>query len=253
MLLHAIKKTAVPGCLLCLTLSSGAETLVDQLIERYERINTVTCDVRRDITNDDGRMRWLSRVHFKRPDRLHVENHAPLPRRIIADGQRMYQHNEGHPRGFRKAIAELPGPMLDGLRKVPGTVMDHLFRIQKEEEMVLDSEGGAYPIRRGYEADNLYVVLESDEEWRLGRMSFYESADRTTLTAAFEFEAFVEVLDGVWIPMVHRGRFYVGGLENEETTRISNYAVNTPVPDHLFDADLYFPDDIEWVDQFDEL
>jgi hypothetical protein len=229
-----------------------ADTLVQDLLERYERIETVTCDVRRDLVNAEGRMRWLSRVHFARPDRLHVENHAPLPRRIIADGETMYQHNEGQPRGFRAPIASLNTAMRDGLRKVPGTAMEHLLRIGGAPETVLPGELDDFPVRRAYATDTLYVVLHADADLRLGRIELFDGPDQRTQAGQIDFEAFDEVIDGVWIPMVHRGRFQVGGSENTETTRISNYAANAPMPQHLFQAESFFRD-VTWVDSFDEL
>ena len=238
-------------CSVCMAGSLYADTLVDRLIERYEQVDTVTCDVRRDVSNEDGRMRWLSRVYFERPDRLHVENHAPLPRRIIADGEMMYQHSDGQPRGFRKAIAELDERMLQGLHKVPGTAMEHLFRLQGVPEIELDGSG-TYPVRRAYNAERVFVVLYADEAYRLGRMEFFTSPERDQMTGEIDFEAFEEVLDGVWIPMVHQGRFLIGGLENRETTRISNLSVNEPIPGHLFNADAFFKD-VDWVDRFEDL
>lgn len=237
--------------LLLLAMPLRADTLVNRLLEGYESIETVSCDVRRDLSNKNGEMRWLSRVYYQRPDRLHVENHAPLPRRIIADGETMYQHNENHPRGFRSAIDDLNETMLGGLRKVPGTVMDQLFRLQDAPEIELEGEG-EFPVWRAYETDSVYVVLQADEEGRLGRVELYPVDDRDTLKGEIDLDSFVEVMDGVWIPMLHRGRFVVDSLENEETTRISNYVVNEAIPDPLFQPDAFF-EDVEWVDSFDDL
>lgn len=227
------------------------DTLVERLIARYERVETMTCDVRRDISNEDGRMRWLSRVYFQQPDRLHVENYAPLPRRIIADGEMMYQHNDGQPRGFQKPIAELEEAMLHGLRKVPGTAMEHLFRLRGIPETELVGNG-AYPVQRGYQADRVYVVLHADDEYRLGRIEFFASADRDKLAGEIDFEAFEEVLEGVWIPLLHRGRFQLDAFETRETTRISNVSVNESIPEHLFNAAAFFRD-VQWVDRFEDL
>ncbi len=246
---------------------ASADTLAERLIARYERVETITCDVRRDVSNEDGRLRWLSRVYYQQPDRLHVENHAPLPRRIIADGETMYQHSDGEPRGFRRAIAELDDRMLHGLRKVPGTAMDHLYRLQGTPEQVLDGDSdyppvdgdsddgdrdSDYPLQRGYDAENVYVVLHADEAYRLGRLEFYTDSERTEMTGEIDFSAFEEVLEDVWIPLLHQGRFQVGGLENRETTRISNVTVNEPIPEHLFNAAAFF-DNVDWVDRFEDL
>lgn len=230
----------------------AAETLVDQLLERYGRIDSVTGEVRRDMSNADGQLRWLSRVYFLRPDRLHVENISPLPRRIISDGTTMYQHNEGHPRGFRKPIVELDEGMRHGLRKVPGTLMEHLFRLEGLSEEALPPGTGPFPERCAYDAGSVHVVLHVDEALRLGRVEFYADAERLTLTGEIDCEGFVEVLEGVWIPMHHRSRFIAGGRESRETTRISNYHVNQPIPGHLFNAEAFFHD-VNWVSRFEDL
>ncbi len=231
--------------------TTAADTLVAELLARYDRIETVTCDVRRDVRSGEGRMRWLSRVHFARGDRLHVENFAPLPRRIIADGTTMYQHSEGQPRGFRRPVADLTEAMTMGLRKVPGTVMDHLFRLADVPEEHLPGTDD-YPVRRAYTTDTLYVVLEADATNRLRRLSLYDGDQRDEPTGEISLESFEEVQDGVWIPMLHRSRFNVGGVTHTETMRLGNYTVNAPIPDHLFDASAFFTD-VQWVDRFEDL
>lgn len=224
---------------------------LDGLLAGYARIESVSCDVRRDVSNQDGDIRWLSRVHYRYPDRLHVENFSPLPRRIIADGEVMVQHNEGHPRGFRRAIEDLDETMLLNLRRVPGTLMEHLFRIQGADEVVLAAEVGA-PVQRAYEVDSVYVVIEADAQDRLTKVRFYTGADREQLTGEIVCSHFEEVLDGVWIAMRHQVRVTAGGTSTRERVQFSNYEVNVEIPDRLFDADLFF-EGVRWVDRFDLL
>lgn len=239
-------------CLGLLAGSAQAERLVDQLMAQYAKIESVQCDIRRDVANEDGQMRWLSRVYFQQGDRLHVENFSPLPRRIIADGQTMFQHNEGQPRGFRRPIVELNETMQQGLRRVPGTLMDHLFRIGDAEEEVLPDGDDAFPIRRGYATESIYAVLHVDDDLRLGRLELFDAHDHEKRTGVIECESFIEAAPGVWIALIHRGRFQLGGMENSETTRITNYAANTPLADHLFNADAFFRD-VRWVSRFEDL
>ncbi len=229
-----------------------AHTLVQRLLEQYAQIESVSCDIRRDITATEGSIRWLSRVYFQRGDRLHVENFAPLPRLIIADGSTMHQHNEDQPRGFRRPIADLTPVMQAGLRRVPGTWEEHLFRLRDKPEIELEGSGD-FPIWRAYETPTVYAVLQVDDAGRLGRLQLFDANDRTRLTGELVGDAFEEVADGVWIPMVHRAHFQVGDTATRERIRFSNYAVNEPIDEQLFKADSHFPDTVEWVDQFEDL
>lgn len=226
-------------------------TWLEQLLAMYEQIESVSCDVRRDISNEDGSIRWLSRVHFQHPDRLHVENFSPLPRRIVADGDMMFQHNEGHPRGFRRRIADLDETMTYNLRRVPGTVMEHLFRLRGAEEITLPAEGD-FPVRHAYLAGDVYVILEADEQNRLGRVQFYTDQNREQLTGEIISSHFEEVIDGVWIAMRHQIRIMAAGTTTRETVRFSNYEANIEIPARLFDANLFF-EGVRWVDTFDRL
>ena len=226
-------------------------TLVDQLLAQYERIESVTCDLRRDVRQGEQTMRWLSRIEFQRPDRLHVENHAPLPRRIVSDGTTLFQHNQGQPRGFRRPVDELNAAMLNSLRRVPGTAMEHLARLRGLPEIELEGEGD-YPVRRAYETPQIYAVLHADADGRLGRLELFDADDRSQLTGALDFSAFVEVLDGVWIPMRHETRFQVGDVIVRETVRLSQYEVNAPIAPERFDPAVHF-DEVEWVDDFGDL
>lgn len=239
---------------LILFIAQGAQaetSWLKELLEGYARIQSVTCDVRRDVSNEDGDIRWLSRVHFQQPDRLHVENFSPLPRRIIADGERMYQHNEGHPRGFRRAIEDLDETMVINLRRVPGTLMEHLVRLQDAEEVELPSDNDD-SVLRGYEVEDVYVVIETDSLDRLTQMRFYTGPDRNVLTGTVNCSHFEEVLDGVWIAMRHQVYVTADGRTSRERVRFSNYEVNVDVPDRLFDATLFF-EGVRWVERFDQL
>jgi len=237
---------------LWLVMPAQGETLARRLIATYEKVDTVSCEIRRDIGNSEGEMRWLSRVHFARPDKLHVENYAPLPRRIIADGVTMFQYNEGQPRGFRQSIDQLPDAMIHNLRKVPGTAMEHLFRIADMPEDELEDGEEPFPVRRGYATTTLYVVLHADAQGRLGRLELYDVKKRDVLTARVDFENFEEVVEGVWIPMAHHGTYIMGDVTSEEVIRLSDYQANKAIDAKLFDADAYF-EDVEWVSRFEDL
>lgn len=226
-------------------------TWLEQLLAGYDQIESVTTDVRRDISNEDGNIRWLSRVYFQRPDRMHSENFIPLPRRIIADGEEMFQHNAGHPRGFRRRIEDLDETMLYNLRRVPGTAMEHLFRLQGAPEEVLPGTE-EYPVRHAYTVNDVYVIIEADAEERPVRIGFYTGPDREQMTGEIISSHFEEVLDGVWIGMRQQSQVTVDGKVTREMVRFGNYEVNMEIPPRLFDADVFF-EGVRWVDRFDQL
>ncbi len=230
---------------------AAADSLVDQLLASYDAIETVTCEVRKDTTSDGSRIRMLSRVYFQRPDRIHVENVTPVPRRIVSDGVVFHSHVEGASRGYRCFVSELDESFLHTLRRVPGTAMDHLFRLRGAEETELDGTE-EFPVRRGYRVDLHRVVLSLDDTGRLARIEFFEPDAAGESRARFDYSGFVEVLDGVWIPTLHQGRSSLGGVELRETSRISNLSVNTPIAGELFVPGPFFKG-VEFVGRIEDL
>ncbi len=237
-LLRSIRTAAAIGFLLVGL--SDAATLAEQLLQGYEKVQTVTCEIRREVTSDRLRpMRMLSRVYFQRPDRLHVENTSPVPRRIVADGVTFYSYAEGDPKGFSRPIAELDEEMLIGLRKVPGTAMEHLLRLRGVAETNLPGTDD-FPVRRGYSAEKVFVVLSLDKEGRLARVEFFSGPDLKTQTARYDYSAFQEPIPGVWFPCLHQAVASLEGVESRETTRVNNLSVNTPIAPSLFVAAPFF-------------
>ena len=228
------------------------ETLAQKLLRQYRQIESASCDVRRDVTTSEGSIRWLSRVHFRQSNQLHAANAAPLPRLIIADGTMMYQHQSGAERGFRRPIADLDINMRINLERVPGTLMDHLLRLEHVAETPLEASPDA-PIRAAYAAEHVFAILEADEQLRLHRILFYDAGNHSQKTGEITSEGFVEVIPEVWVPMHHRATFYVGENTVRERIRISNFQANILIPDQKFTPAAHFADDIEWVDAFDLL
>jgi len=225
-----------------------AETLVAKLIKDYEAVQTLTCDLRRDNESGPDKMRFLSRIYYARPDRLHVENSAPIERTIISDGTNFYSYIQGDPKGFSRPVSQLDAEMLRSLRKVPGTAMDHLLRLENVPETELPATA-QFPVRRGYDTGKLFAVLSLDASNRLARIEFYTAADQATLTGQYDYSAFQEAAPGAWIPCLHQGLMRATGQETRETTRVSNLSVNTPIAEGLFIAAPYFKG-VEFVDSF---
>lgn len=225
-----------------------AETLVERLLKEYEAVQTLTCDLRRDNEAGADKMRFLSRIYYARPDRLHVENTAPIERTIVSDGTNFFSYIDGDPKGFSRPVDKLDVEMLRSLRKVPGTAMDHLLRLKDVPETELPATA-EFPVRRGYDAGKVFAVLSMDASNRLARIEFYTAADQKNLTGQYDYSAFQEVVPGVWIPCLHQGVMRVAGQETRETTRVSNLSVNTPIAEGLFVPAPYFKG-VEFVDSF---
>lgn len=234
-----------------LAASVRAETLAERLLAGYAPVQTVSCEARKDTRTAGGSVRMLSRVFYERPDRLHVENVSPIPRRIVCDGTNFFSFVEGDPKGFSRPVGLLDEEMAIQLRKVPGTAMDHLMRLEGVAEDVL-SPTAESPVRRGYATDSVYFVICCDATGRLARIELYPDASMKNEAGAYTYEQFEEVLPGVWMPMLHRGRFRLAGVDVEETSRFTHVRVNEPIAPRLFVAAPFF-EGVAFVDRFEEL
>ena len=234
-----------------LAASARGETLVDRLLASYDGVQSLQAEIRKDTKAGELEMRKLSRVYFARPDRLHVETFSPVKRRIVADGTNLFSFLEGDPKGFSRPVGRLDPDWLISLRQVPGTPMDQLLRLRGLPEQELPATETA-PLRRGYQAAKTYVVLEAGSEGRLNAVEFFTGADLAQRTARFDYSAYTELAPGVWIPLLHKARLQQGGVESEETTRVSGAAVNQPIPDGLFLPSAFFQG-VEFTDNLDDL
>ncbi|MBN1269762.1 MAG: hypothetical protein JXB04_09255 [Kiritimatiellae bacterium] len=232
-------------------LSARAETLVDRLLASYDGIQTVACDVRKITETPDRTIRRLSHVHFQKPDRIHVHNVSPLERRYVADGEKLHYFITGDPRGYAKPIAELDPKWIMELRKVPGTAMDHLMRLQGAPETDLAATE-EFPVRKGYAAERTYAVLSLDAEGRLARVEFFTSPEMTEKTGQYDYSEFKEVLPGVWIPCLHKAAVTLAGVQSTETVHVDDLVVNEPVDESLFIAAPFFAG-VEFVDSFEAI
>lgn len=231
--------------LLGLACCTQAAEWIDRLLADYAQIQSVSCTVQRHTVSGEDEHRLLSRVWYRRPDQLHVESRVAgldgVVRRIIADGKRLYMHLEGEADGFSREIEALEPALLIEIRRLPGTAMDHFLRLKglasdplpPREEM---------PVRRLYQTPSAWVELALDPSNRPVELSFYRDEALTDRFASYRYDAFREVIAGVWVPMRHRATFQESGMTVVETLRISAYAVNQPFDSKRFDPDAVFKD-----------
>ena len=199
-----IKWVCVIAVIAMLSHRASAQTLAERILASYDPVQSVSCEIRKDSEAGAGKMRMLSRVYYEKPDRLHVDQPAPIPRRIVADGKTFYSYIDGDPKGFSRPIEKLNEEMLINLRKVPGTAMDHLMKLKGIAETNLEATA-EFPERKGYDAGKLFVVLSMDTTGRLARIEYFSSPAMKEKTLQCDYSDFQQVAGGAWIPCLHQG------------------------------------------------
>ncbi len=235
--------------LLATTLSA---TEVDRLLNEYQQIETVSCQIRRIKEGAAGKIRFLSRVYYTNKDQLHAEGITPIKRHTIADGTSLYQYFEGSPKGFCRPVTALSEQMKISLRMVPCTAMDHLLRLKGLEEKMLPANDTAVK-RIGIQTENYYVVLAFDTMDRLTGIIFYKTSDMQKQTAKYTYGNFHEAIPGVWIPFLHEAMLTMADGKFKETVRVDRFVENQPIARSLFIPSNFFNKDIDFVDEFSKI
>jgi len=229
--------------------STLSATEVDRLLTEYSSIKTVSCQIRRTVSGNDGNVQFTSRIYWQNDNRLHVENLSPIPRRIISDGTTFFSYAQGDPKGFSRPVSALSDEMLMSLHKIPGTAMDHLLRLKGHDEQLLDPAEGMS--RTAYITANNYVVLRFDNLTRLIAIDFFKSPDMTVKTASYHYSDFSEAAPGVWIPLLHEATLSLeNGKTFSETVHIDRFIANQPVAVSLFNPTAFFDKEVDFVDSF---
>lgn len=226
-------------------------TLAEKICASYAQVESVNCRVRKTSEADNKAATLLSQVYYQRPDRMHVENIAPVRRRIMADGQQFYYYVEGMAKGFSCPLAKLDGELSIMQKSVPGSAMEHLLRLQGVPETVLEGLPD-YPVRRGYVRDRVFVVLACDAQGRLARIDFFKTPEMKNLTAQVEYSDFRKVTDTCWLAGLQQGTAYFAANTVRETRRFDNLIINKPIAAGLFDAAAFFPK-VDFVGDFSKL
>ena len=241
----------VTGLLGASAAQAAEPTLAEKLCASYTQVESVSCRVRKTSEVDGKTATLLSQVYYQRPDRMHVENIAPVRRRIIADGRQFYYYVEGMAKGFSCPLTQLEGEWSIMQKSVPGSAMEHLLRLQGVPEIPLDGTPD-YPVRRGYVRQRVFVVLACGSEGRLARIEFFKKPDMQTKTAQIDYSDFRKVTDTCWLAGLQQGTAYFGANTVRETRRFDNLVINKPITAGLFDAAAFFPK-VDFVDDFSKL
>jgi len=246
-----IKCVCVIAMIAGFTMNASSQTLAERILASYDPVQSVSCEIRKDSEAGGKTMRMLSRVYYEKPDRLHVDQPAPIPRRIVVDGKTFYSYIDGDPKGFSRPVEKLNEEMLINLRKVPGTAMDHLMKLKGIAETNMEPTV-EFMERKGYDTGKLFVVLSMDATGRLARIEYFPSPAMKETTLQCDYSDFLQVAGGVWVPCLHRAVLKVGGVESKETTRVDNLSINKPIPSNLFVAGPFFKD-VDFVDSFEAI
>ncbi|MBI3986590.1 MAG: hypothetical protein HY343_06705 [Lentisphaerae bacterium] len=232
-----------------LAASAAEPTVVEKLCQGYERIESLSGDIRKEVRTEKSSVEWLTRVYYRKPNQVHVENIAPMKRRIVSDGATLYYYQEGAPKGFSRPIQSLDADWLRTVNNIPATPMEHLTRFRNAPETVLESTP-ELPVRRGYKTEKVYVVLGCDADGRLARLEFFRADDMKDKVAVYEYSQFTKVSDDCWIPCLQKGVMLEPAMAAQETRRIGNLIVNQPIAAGLFDAKSFFKG-VEFTADFD--
>jgi outer membrane lipoprotein-sorting protein len=251
-------KTAVIITYICLSIyqAGGAAEAEDShfvraQLDRYKKIRTVSCRVRRTVESERRRVSFLSKVYYRTNDYLHAQTVSPYKRTVIADGRKFYSYVSGDSKCFARRVENLDKPYLISLRKIPATPMDHLLRLKEAKQTGL-GPGGDYPERYGYSVTNAFVLVSVDKESRIRNITFFETRDMKNKTAETVYSQHKKAGEGLWIPTLHESKAYFNSRETTETVKYHNLEINKPIADSLFVPENFIPD-VEFVKSFSDI
>lgn len=231
--------------ILLLSFNLFSSTEIDQLINKYNDIKTVSCKIRRVRNSNKQKIRYLSQVYFSSDNRLHVDNISPVKRTIIADGNNFYSYIKGSENGFSKPIKDLNSEMLISLQKVPGTPMDILLRLTNSEVSVKENKSfnTIYEISQ----NNKPINIIFNENNLIEKIIFYNDNSKSQVIAEYLYDKYEEVIEGVYIPFKHSSIISINGVSVTESVFVDQYQVNIPLAESLFIKENFFTDDIDFL------
>lgn len=248
----ASRLSILAAALLLLPTTARAGDAVRALLDGYASVPQLSCELRRDLRGADGdTVRFLSRIWFRRPDRLHAENLSPMKRRTVCDGTTLRQYTEGLPRGFARPVTELEGDALVNLRMLPGSNSNWLEPFRDIPETELPPEGDARRIACT-QPGKAYAVLSFDAEGRWIRLEMYASEAMADRLLRADMEDFAEVAPGVWLGRRQKIDLSMDGAVRTETVRIDNLSATAPIPDAMFDGESFFSG-VTFTDSFEKM
>jgi outer membrane lipoprotein-sorting protein len=230
----------------------AGNTIIDNIIKQYSKIHSVSCVVSRTITFNELENRLLSRVYYERPNKLHVQQTAPLKRRIVCDGTNFFYYIKGDPKGYSQPVDKLSEKQIIELQKIPGSPEDILYRLVdlKPEKLPGNEE---FPTQLAYTTTNkLNIIIFIDDNKLIKKIHFFENKKLTKLTSSYEYNNFIEAIPGVFVPTTHIMTVNIDDKTRTENAKFSHYKANGPIPQSLFNAKPFF-EGVEFVDSFKKI
>lgn len=218
----------------------AAGNLPEQILASYDWIQTLSCEVQKDVSVPTGQSRKLSRFYYEAPNRLHVENVNTPQRTVIADGAYFYSYSSDDERGYSCRMDELPPELATTIRRIPGTAVAELAPLIGASETDL-TPNRDYPIRKGYSLGQGFVVVSLNEKGQLARIEQFRDPAMKQLVSTTAYGAYRHVGPEIWLPCWQQTTRYQGRVRTEETIRLTNLYVNKPIASQMFTAGLYFP------------
>ena len=249
-----MKKRTIFIALLITSVSfaSAATNVINEIIENYAKIESVSCIVSRVITFNERDTRLLSRVYYERPNKLHVQQTSPLNRRIICDGTNFFYYIDGDPKGYSRPVDKLSKKQIIELVKVPGTSEDILYRLKDLEPTELPGNE-KFPTQLAFTTtNNLNIIVYITKEKRIEKIDFFESKDLVKLTSSSYYSNFIEATPGAFVPTTHKMIININNQKRTETAKFSHYNANAPISQSLFYAKQFFKG-VTFVDSFKEI
>lgn len=225
---------------------------VQRLLEPYEKIETLTCRLRRTRQTPAGEIKYVSKIYYTNQDQLHAENLEPIKRFTIANGKTLHQYMLGASKGFSRPIENLSPQMKLSLRQVPGTPMEHLLRLIDSPEKKLPP-GANQEKRVQVDCDGKYIVLTIDEKNLLTKIDFFSDQTLQDVNATYTYRRYKEVLPSVFVPFQHDAELKVQSETITEILRIDLFEANKPIAPSNFDFKNFISNDIDFVDSFEEI
>jgi hypothetical protein len=227
-------------------LSVPAEEVLGALRASYAAVSNLTCVVRREMPQGNGRtLRVISRVAWARGDRLVSVSVSPPGRKVVIDGEKVHDRREAGGAVRVRALSEQSDAQRRNQQAVPASPEEYLLPfeggeardippLKNEARRVLftapaDAAEGMVPaLAAGFAADG-----------RVTELTYFLDRGGESPGASMRFLLPKEVAPGTWL----YAREELSGADGRSAvSRFDELAVNADLPASFFSADGAFDD-----------
>lgn len=226
-------------------LSVPAEEVLGALRASYGPVSNVTCVVRREMPQENGRtLRVISRVAWARGDRLVSVSVSPPGRKVVIDGEKVFDRREAGGAVRVRALSEQSAAQKRNQAAVPASPEEYLLAFEGGEARdIPPAEGEARRVLFVPPADAAEVppalAAGFAADGRVTELTYFLDGGGETPGAAMRFLLPKEVLPGAWL----YAREELSGADGRTAvSRFDELAVNADLPASFFSADGAFGD-----------